>query len=146
MNEPLEKSVRQWGMWCHLSGLAGILIGVIIPIPFLAVLVPCVVWQIGRDRHPFIDDQGREAINFQFSMSIYLVIAFILGLLLLFVTCSVALTGSNTASNLFGWAWITCLVFLALFGTFQLCVIILAAVKASQGQSYRYPFTIRFLQ
>lgn len=146
MNEPLDKSIRQWGMWCHLAGLAAIVLGVLVPIPFLGVLAPFLVWQSGRDRHPFIDEQGREAINFQISMSIYLVTAFMIWLFLLFSTCAISLNNPNALGNLVGWAFLLGMAFLSLFGVFQLCVVILAATKASQGQSYRYPYTLRFLQ
>jgi hypothetical protein len=150
-NPPLDKSIRQWGMACHLSALASIVIGVVLPIPFLGVLIPYIVWKMGRDRHPFIDDQGRAAVNFQLSMSIYLVSVFILFLILLFTTCAVYIANINSSSDDFlattyNWTLIAGSVFLVLFGLFQFCVIVFASVKALQGQSYQYPFTSRFLQ
>lgn len=145
-NQPLDKSVRQWGMACHLSAFACIVVGIVIPIPFLGVLIPYIVWQSGRDRHPFIDEQGREAINFQLSMSIYLVSAFILWLFLAFIFYVVIATNYNNLTNILTWVSLAGIALLVLCGVFQSSVILFASVKAFQGQSYRYPFTLRFLQ
>ena len=106
-----------WGMFCHLAALAA-LTGV----PLAHVLAPLVVWLIKRDAHPFIDEQGKEALNFQISMTIYalvsaVLIIVIIGLLLLPI------------------------VLIA-----DLVLVIVASIKASNGQSYRYPLTIRFIK
>ncbi|MBD1842105.1 DUF4870 domain-containing protein [Cyanobacteria bacterium FACHB-63] len=151
MNEsPLDLSVRRWGMGCHLSGLLAIVVCSVAPIPFLGVLFPYLVWSLGRDRHPFIDQQGREAINFQLSMTIYLLIGVILWIFLAFTTCMVAITGASPNQNIFGaafgWLMVLGVAVLVLFAGFMIAVISFAAVKASRGQSYRYPFRMQFLQ
>lgn len=149
MYEPLEASVRRWGTVCHLVGLLSIVLCSLMPIPFLGALPPYAVWRMGRDQHPFIDDQGREAINFQITMTIYLLVATILWVFLTFTTCMAAMSGrtsGNVFGNLLSWLLIAGAGILTLFGLFMVSVIIFAAIKASQGQSYRYPFTMRFLQ
>jgi hypothetical protein len=45
--------------------------------PF-AVIVPLIMWQIKKDRSPFIDDHGREAINFQISINLYVLVSTLL--------------------------------------------------------------------
>ena len=75
-----------------------------------------------RYDHPFIDEQGKESLNFQISMTIYGIVAAVLILILIGVLLLVA-------------------VFLA-----DLILVIVAAVRASNGESYRYPLTIRFLK
>ncbi|MCU0547898.1 MAG: DUF4870 domain-containing protein [Leptolyngbya sp. Prado105] len=149
MDESLEASVRRWGSGCHLVGLFSIVLCAFLPIPFLGALPPYVVWRMGRDRHSFIDEQGREAINFQISMTIYLLVAVILWIFLAFTTCIAAISGVNAAQNalsaLFSWILWAGLAIAVLFGLFMMAVIFFGAVKASRGQSYRYPFTIRFL-
>lgn len=150
MNERLDRSTRRWAMNCHLAGLISIGVCSIVPIPFLGALFPYVVWRLGRDRHPFIDEQGRSAVNFQLSMSVYLLIGFIFWVFLSFTTCMAAFSGVSSNSNffgtIFGWLLFLGAVAIALFAVFMIAVMIFAAVKASQGQSYRYPFNLQFLQ
>ena len=58
-----DKEARKWAMLCHLSALSGLLgngIGFLIG--------PLVVWLIKRDDAPQIDEQGKEALNFQLTM------------------------------------------------------------------------------
>ncbi len=112
------KEARTWAMLCHLGGL-GIYI-----IPTIGHLIfPLLIWAIKKDKHPFVDEHGKAAINFQLSFTIYAVIS-------LFLT------------PIFGLG-IVLLIALALF---DLIVIIVAAVKANSGEYYQYPFSIRFIR
>ena len=83
---------------------------------------PLVVWLIKKSEHPFVDDQGKEALNFQISMTIYGIVAG----LLIFVLIGIPLLIGLIVANL--------------------VLIIIAAVKASNGESFRYPCTIRFIK
>jgi hypothetical protein len=105
-----------WAMFCHLGGLFGIVF------PFGNIIVPLGIWLVQRDKYPLVDDQGKEAVNFQISMSIYLIASAILVLF---------------AVGLF------LLIALLIFG---LVVIVNAAIRARDGEKYRYPLTIRFIQ
>ena len=105
------------GMLCHLLSLT-LLLGV----PLGNILVPLIVWLIKRDEDQFVDLCGKESLNFQISMTIYMVIAGFL--ILLFV----------------GLFMIPILMILNIVYT------IIAAIKASQGTSYTYPLTIRFIK
>jgi uncharacterized protein len=148
MYQDLPRSIRLWGMWCHLSGIVCAPCNCVL-IPFVSLVVPYGVWIGGRDKHPFVDDQGRESLNFQISMAIYAISAGILFIFLFLLTCGIAFnspSSSNSLSNIFNWLLVTIVSVVVLFGFFQIAVIILAAVKAYNGQSYRYPFTLRFLQ
>jgi len=107
---------NMWAMLCHLSALAGFII------PFGNIIGPLVIWMIKKDVYPLVDDQGKEALNFQISMTIYYVVAGILILILI---------------------GIPLLIGLALF---SLVVTIIAMVKASDGVAYRYPLTIRLIK
>lgn len=111
-----EKDARTWGMACHLAGLA-----MFVPIGFGQIIGPLVVWLVKRDEHPFVDEQGKEALNFQISMTIYMLVAGI-------ITCWLAGLGIVVVV-------IVDIVFL-----------IMAATKANNGESYRYPLTIRFIK
>ncbi|PWU04237.1 MAG: DUF4870 domain-containing protein [Verrucomicrobia bacterium] len=86
------------------------------------IIGPLIVWIIKKDTMPFVNDQGKEAINFNISVLIY---ALISGLLTFF---------------LIGF------VMLAILGIFWLIFTIVAVVKAHDGVAYRYPLTIRFLR
>ena len=105
-----------WAMITHLSALPGslVLIG--------SVLAPLIIWQIQKDRSAFVDYHGKEAVNFQITMTITATICF----LLIFLLIGIALIW------LVGAAW--------------LALTIIAAVKAYNGAYYRYPFTFRFIK
>ena len=112
------ESSRSWCIGLHLSGFSGILFGW----SLMHVLAPLVIWLIKRADNPQIDATGKEVLNFQISYSIYTGVAILLCLVLLgFLILPVVLG-----------VWIVCMI--------------LAAVKTSTGETYRYPFTIRFLQ
>ena len=113
-----EKSERQWAMACHLAALAGYMM------PFLAAnfLAPFIIWLLKKEDGPFVDEQGKESLNFQLSLLVY---AFGCGLLF-FVGVGILLV-----------------LPLIVFGF--ICPIV-GAVKASEGTSYRYPMCIRFIK
>ncbi len=116
-SKEINKDACMWAMICHLAGLAGIVI------PFVGnIVAPLVVWQIKKDDFPFVDEQGKEAVNFQISMTIY-------GLI------SAVLTFICVGFFLLAAVVIVDLIFL-----------LIAAVKANNGHHYRYPLTIRFIK
>jgi len=110
-----EEWERTFSMFMHL-GLLGVHFGV----PIVPTLI---MWLVKREKSPYIDDHGREALNFQISLLIYFVGTLVAG----FVTCGVG--------------------FVLVAGVYALGIVgmILAAVAANKGQYYRYPMTIRFL-
>jgi uncharacterized Tic20 family protein len=117
MNETSQAgSVRTWCVACHLSALAGFVVPA-----FGHVLGPLIVWLIKRGESPEIDVHGKEALNFQISMLIYNLVAGVLCLLLI------------------GFA------LLAVLHILNVVFVIIAALKASEGQMYRYPLTIRLI-
>ncbi len=110
-----NQDVRSWAMLAHLTALSGYLI------PFGHLIGPIIIWSFKRETDSFIDIQGKEAINFQISITIY---AVILGVL------SIVLIG---------------LILLPVLFVIHLVFIVIASVKANQGEVYRYPLTIRFV-
>ena len=123
--EEIDRDTRMWGMLCHLSGLA-----VLTGFPCGNILGPLVIWLVKREEHSYIDEQGKEALNFQLSMTIYMSV---LGVLI-FVTFIFILP-------LFIFVPLLLIVFIM-----QLVLTVLGAVRANDGISYRYPLTIRFFQ
>jgi len=112
-----SKDDRMWALICHLAGFAGLT-----GIPFGNILAPLIVWMIKKDQSSFVNDQGKEAINFQISLTIYAIIAAILIFILIGIPLLFAL----------GIAW--------------LVLMIIAAIKANEGITYRYPATLRFIK
>jgi uncharacterized protein len=110
------KSANVLGMWCHLGAFAGVLI------PFANFLVPFLIWITKKDEYEFVDDQGKESLNFQISLLIY------------------SMIGAALAFLIVG------LVFLVVVAFFAIIQVIKAAIAASNGIRYRYPFCFRFIK
>lgn len=117
-----SKDERNWALICHLSSLSAYVIG----IGF--ILGPLVIWLIKRDEMPFVDDQGKEAVNFNLSLLIYAVIGVVIALVTLGIGLVIAIPG-----------WIALVII-------HLVFTIIAAVNANQGIAYRYPLTFRIVK
>jgi uncharacterized Tic20 family protein len=111
-----SKDEKTWGMFCHLSALAGFII------PFGNVIGPIILWQMKKAESAFIDDQGKESLNFQITM----LIAAIVSLCLMVIVIGVFL--------------------LPVVGILTLIFTIIGAIKANEGVTYRYPFAIRLIK
>jgi uncharacterized Tic20 family protein len=119
-----DKDVQTWAMLCHLAGLCGI------PFPsFGAILGPLVVWLIKRNDHPTIDAAGKEALNFHLSILIY--------------SLALAAVGILTLWLFIGFLFLLLAAVVTLAG---LVFAVIAAVKTSNGETYRYPLSLRFLR
>ncbi len=123
VNEELSKDARMWAMFCHLAGLAGF----VVPVVISGIIAPLIVWLIKKDEHPFIDEHGKEAVNFQISMSLYTLIGSI--------ACIITCIGVIFIPFFIGGVYIINLVFL-----------LIATVKANNGERYCYPISIRFIK
>ena len=112
----LEQQTRQWAMFLHLSQLAGFLI------PLAGLVIPIVIWQIKKSELPGIDAHGKIVVNWIISEIIYLLVC----LLLTFVLIGVPL--------------------LIAVGALGILFPIIGAIKANNGQVWRYPFSITVLR
>lgn len=103
---------RTYAMWTHLLLLAG---------HFVPIVPTLILWLIKRDQSAYVDDHGKEALNFQISIVIYMVI----GIVLSFICIGIPL----------------------IIATYALAIVgmILAAVAAHRGEYFRYPMTIRLI-
>lgn len=110
------KDARNWAMICHLSALSGYLI------PFGNILGPLIVWVLKKDDDPFINDQGKEVLNFQLTMTMVLFFCAIL----IFILIGFLL--------------------IAALGIAVLIMTVVGAINANEGRYYRYPMTIRFFK
>lgn len=106
---------KNWAMFCHLAALSGFLI------PLGNILGPLIVWLIKKDASPLVDAEGKKSLNFQISILIYMVISAILIFVLIGFVLMIAV------------------------GIFALVMIILAAIKTSNGEDFQYPLSIKFI-
>jgi hypothetical protein len=106
-----------WATLCHLTALT-----LFVGIPFGNILLPLVIWLVKKQEFPFVDEQGKESLNFQISMTIYGIIA---GLL-----CYVFIG----------------FILLPIILVANIVLIIIATVKTSRGEGYSYPLTIRVIK
>ena len=111
---------RNWAMIAHLSAFAYYFTGI------GHIVGPLIVWLSKRDGHPFIDDQAREALNFQISVTIYGIVAVIMCFTLIFAVIGIPV--------------------LILLHAFQVICIIIAAIKANEGVAFRYPLSLRLIK
>lgn len=113
--EEPDKEARTWGMLCHLSALTGLftLVGFVVG--------PLVVWLLKKDEMPFVDDQGKEALNFQITMALIFCVCWVL----MFVLIG--------------------LLLMPILGLVNIIMVIVATIKANNGERYRYPFALRLI-
>jgi len=94
---------------CHLTALV------------LGFIGPLIIWLLKKDEMPFVDDQGKEALNFQITVFIATMVSgFLMFVLIGFLLLPLVLI-------------------------FDVVMIIIAALKANAGEVYRYPLCIRFI-
>lgn len=120
MNEPhaeLTKDDRLWGMICHLSTFCAY-----IGIPFGNIIAPLIIWSLKKDQSQFVDYNGKEALNFQISITIYALFAVVLVFFFIGIPILLAIGAADVVFT------------------------IIAALKANNGEYYRYPMTIRFIK
>ncbi len=59
---PIKSDERTLAMWAHIGGLLS------------GPLIPLVIWLTNKDRSRFVDEHGKEALNFQISILIYFIL------------------------------------------------------------------------
>jgi uncharacterized Tic20 family protein len=110
MPAEIKQEDKTMAMLCHLLAIVSWFLG------------PLIVWLIKKDQSKFVDEQGKEALNFQITLLIGDVI------------------GIATSCLIVGW-----FILLAVWGI-RLVFCILAAIAVNKGEHYRYPFAIRLIK
>ena len=108
-----SREASQWAMFCHFAAFLGMWF------PFGNLIGPLIIWQLKRESDPFIDEQGKESLNFQITVAIASAICYVL----MFVLIGFVLLG---------------LLFIG-----AVVLVVIAGVKANDGVAYRYSFTWR---
>jgi uncharacterized Tic20 family protein len=106
----VSQDAKNMGMLCHLLGLLTSFIG------------PLILWLIKKDDDPFIDSQGKEALNFQITVMIAGVVAGISSVICIGLVLAPAVIILDIVFS------------------------IIACVKSSKGEDYRYPVSIRLIK
>jgi uncharacterized Tic20 family protein len=113
----LSSEEKNMGMFCHLAALSGY-----VGVPVGWLLGPLVIWLIKKETMPFVDQEGKKAINFQISVMIYALVC--LPLCLVFIG----------------------FILLMALGILDLIMVIVNAMKASKGEETRYPLSMTFIK
>ncbi|WP_152287084.1 DUF4870 domain-containing protein [Flavicella marina] len=114
----------------HISALAGYFI------PLGSIIIPLILWKTLKNPSSFTEHHAKEAVNFNLSICIYeLILAgflliSVLGIVLFFGIFGVALFGLS----------------IAILELSKLALIIIASLKAQNGEAYTYPFSINFIK
>ncbi|MFT5146941.1 MAG: putative Tic20 family protein [Polaribacter sp.] len=130
----------------HISAFAGFVF------PFGQIITPLIAWQTLKDRSPFLDEQGKEAINFNLSYTLYAFILSIAFIPLFFRSFFSSFNNfnnfqlnldlsTNNLLNIMGLGSILGILYLV-----GISLILIAAFKAKEGENYTYPFTIKFIK
>jgi uncharacterized Tic20 family protein len=114
---------RMWCMFCHLSALAGYVI------PFGNIIGPLIIWQIKKNEYSSVDIHGKAALNFQITATIAILVTLIAAVILSFFCIGYLLIPIP-----------------ALIGLADLVFVIIAGIKANNGEDYKYPWSIDFVK
>jgi len=122
----ISQNDRNYSTFTHLSGFAGYFF------PFGNIIAPLIMWSIKKEESSFIDYHGKSAVNFQLSLLFY---GFLLAILIIPITIFTLGLGLLAV----GIAFIPYIIL-------KFIVIITASIRANNGESYEYPFTIEFIK
>jgi uncharacterized protein len=107
---------KQWAFFLHLSLLAGFVV------PLAGLVVPIIIWQIKKDEFPEIDVHGKHVVNWLITVLVYGAGGFILSFVIIGIPILIAL------------------------GVICVAFPIIGAVKANNGEVWKYPLTITFIR
>ncbi len=121
--------------YCTFTHLVGLLSLTSSGIPLIGLIATLIMWQVKKSQSPFLDDHGREAMNFQISLVLWVFVG-LLGALIFAI--STLFLGVMLLPFL-GGAGLLFLNVLQVVGSIR------GAMAANRGEYYRYPMTIRVL-
>jgi uncharacterized Tic20 family protein len=107
---------KQWAMLAQLGGILGF-------------IPPLIIWLVFKDRGPLTNQEGKESLNFQITVAIFVVGLYIIGTITAFIFIGFLFYFLAWAVQIIG----------VIFA-------IIAGVKVNQGGTYRYFFNFRFIK
>ena len=102
----MSQDARNMAMLCHILGIVGF-------------IGPLIIWLMERDKHRFVDEHGRNAMNYQISFMLYL------------IALCITVIGAFVAPALM---------------IAHVVLSIMGALRAYHGQPWRYPIALTFLK
>jgi len=121
---PDNQEIRKHAMMCHFIVLTAFIF------PLAAILGPLIYWQLKKGVDPFVDEQGKESLNFQLNVFGASIVLFILSIIFVRLPA----IGGFFAGTFF-------LAALAI-GLGAVGLAVYAAIKINEGKSWRYPLPI----
>src|SRR5690606_1112963 len=89
---------------------------------------PLIIWQIKKDTMPFVTEPAKEALNFNITVALAMLVLLLVGI------------------GTFGVGFLVTGPLMLIIGVAALVFVVIAAVKANDGVAYRYPFALRLVK
>jgi uncharacterized Tic20 family protein len=118
----------QWALFAHLGGL----IATSVSVTSMGFIAPLIIWLVKKDHSRFVDDQAKEALNFQVSV--------------LIATALLVSVGGVISLVTFGLGVILVAPAALALAIYALVMPIIAAIRSNKGELYRYPLTLRLIR
>lgn len=115
-NDSNEREIRQWSMFLHLSVLTTYIV------PLAGLVAPIVIWQMKKNDSPKLDMHGKIVVNWVLSMILYMIVSVVLSFVIIGLPMLLALVVLNIVFPIIG------------------------GIKANNGETWRYPLSIRFIK
>jgi len=115
-NKVISESERNWAMLSHLTAFAGFFF------PFGGIIGPLICWLSRKDESAWVDENGKASLNFNLSILLYCILV----IPLCFILVGFLLIG--------------------MLMTLKVICIIIASIKSSKGEKFKYPMAIPFVQ
>lgn len=150
----MENSSKTSAAIIHLSALSQYFI------PFGNFIFPVILWSAMKDKSTYIDQQGKQSINFQLSVFMYSLILALIAIPIFLITLFKNIDFNHLLNHPdfelehFNFENITGVLVVAITAAFLFCMlkvfefflIIYAASKTSNGLDFKYPLSIRFIK
>jgi uncharacterized protein len=114
-----DREARMWNMLCHLGGL----------VPCIPCLCKLLIWQIKKNEIPSVNVHGKMALNFQITALIVWIAGMIASVVLSFIHLGMLMS-----------------LLFPLIGLAYLILVIIAGIKANNGEDYKYPFSFQLIK
>jgi uncharacterized Tic20 family protein len=146
LDQESKEDIRPWNMdtnsFCMLMHLSQFASSVF---PLAGIIMPIVMWQQFKKDSSIIHENGKQIMNFM--LTTFLVgIVFTLGIVAVVMTLFTNASTDQSQAAFSAMGIVTILIFVGGFSIAYVVFIILAAIKAYNGQVGKYPLTIRFIR
>lgn len=138
--KPWGMELKTFCMFMHLSQFASSII------PLAGIILPIVMWQQFKHQNEHINQQGKSIMNFMLSIVVSWFVVFFL-FILFFVVVILAAQEKSTSGIIFSFGvMLIFIIMLSISSLVYILYVILAALKANNGQIGTYPLTIKFIR